>query len=150
MARGFLLPTPTAFKRSLEVATFLAGLTITALIFLLQVNERELLSSVYKETLILLTGVAATFLIMSVFAIKVVLVEGLAYKRTDDSFLVFFCAFAFYTYELGFSLLAILLPLLVYPFSDKVAYFIIAIEVLWAVIFVVHKVHKVRRLIKNS
>ena len=86
-------------------------------------DENKLLIRDYEEILILVAGRAATLLIMSVFAMKVVLVENLD-KRTCDLNLIFFCAFAFYTCEAGFTFLAILLPLLVYPSYHSGAYII--------------------------
>jgi hypothetical protein len=86
----------------------------------------------YKGLLIFVAGIAGSFLIMSVFGIKVVLVD----KRKGNEV---FSIVALYTYEAGFGVLAILLTLLVYPFSHIGAHIIIIIIGGWGVIFVVYK-----------
>jgi hypothetical protein len=86
----------------------------------------------YKKILIFVAGIAATFLILSVFAIKVVIVD----KRKGNEL---FSITALYTYEAGFIALALLLPLLVYPFFPLGAIIILIIEAGWGVIFLVYK-----------
>ena len=129
------------FEKSLTVGTFLGGLTIGVLTFLFQVDEgnlqdKELPFSLtpadYKKILIFVAGIAATFLILSVFAIKVVIVD----KRKGNEL---FSITALYTYEAGFIALALLLPLLVYPFFPLGAIIILIIEAGWGVIFLVYK-----------
>ena len=87
----------------------------------------------YKEMLIFVAGIAASLLIMSVFGIKVVLVD----KRKGNEV---FSIVALYTYEAGFGALAILLPILVYAFSPIGASIIIGIIGGWGVIFCVYKI----------
>jgi hypothetical protein len=82
---------------------------------------------------IFVAGIAGTLLILSVFAIKVVLVD----KRKGNEL---FSITALYTYEAGFIALALLLPLLVYPFLPLGAIIISMMEIGWGVIFLVYKV----------
>lgn len=129
------------FKESLTVGTFLGGISIGVLTFLFQVEEENientelpfsLTAADYKKILIFVAGIAATLLILSVFAIKVVIVD----KRKGNEL---FSITALYTYESGFIALALLLPLLVYPFLPLGAFIIWIIEAGWAVIFFVYK-----------
>jgi hypothetical protein len=133
------------FEKSLTVATFLGGLTVGVLTFLFQVDEGKLpdfqvpflsdsadYKGMYKGMLIFVAGIAGTLLVLSVFAIKVVLVD----KRKGNEL---FSITALYTYEAGFIALALLLPLLVYPFSLVGAIIVSMIEIGWFVIFVVYK-----------
>jgi hypothetical protein len=83
---------------------------------------------------IFVAGIAGTLLILPVFAIKVVLVD----KRKGNE--LFFSITALFTYEAGFIALALLLPLLVYPFLPLGAIIISMMEIGWGVIFLVYKV----------
>lgn len=129
------------FKKSLMVAIFLGAFAIGVLTFLIQMDESKLpVTQVpllsffggYKDVLIVITGIGATFLVLSIFGIKAVLVD----KRGGNEL---FSVIALFTYETGYCILAILLPLLVYPFSAPAAIFILVIEAGWLVIFVVDK-----------
>jgi hypothetical protein len=129
------------FEKSLMIATFLGGITIGVLTFLFQIDEEKLPqidapfvsnSGDYKGMLIFVTGIAGTLLILSVFAIKVVLVDN---RKGNEGFSII----ALLIYEAGFCVLAILLPLLVYPFSRLGAFIISLIEVGWFIIFIVYK-----------
>ena len=126
------------FEKSLTVAVFLGGITLGVLTFLFQVEEttfitKDAQSEGYKEMLIFVAGIAESLLIMSVFGIKVVLVD----KRKGNEV---FSIVALYTYEAGFGALVILLPILVYAFSQTGAYIIIGIIGGWGVIFCVYKI----------
>jgi hypothetical protein len=129
------------FEKSLTVGTFLGGLTIGVLTFLFQVDEGNLQNTElpfsltpadYKKILIFVAGISATLLILSVFAIKVVIVD----KRKGNEL---FSITSLYTYEAGFIALVLLLPFLVYPFLPQGAFIIWMIEAAWGVIFLVYK-----------
>ena len=71
-------------------------------------------------------------LILSVYAIKIVLVDN---RRGNERFSIF----ALGLYKAGLCALAILLPLLVYPFSEPGFIIVSIIEIGWFVIFVVYR-----------
>jgi hypothetical protein len=90
--------------------------------------------------LIFVAGIAGTLLVLSVFAIKIVLVD----KRKGNKL---FSIIALYTYEAVFIALALLLPLLVYPFYLVGAIIISMAEIGWLMIFVVYKLSNRQHLL---
>jgi hypothetical protein len=125
------------FEKSLTVATFLGGFALGVLTFLIQldVNDLQGLEKLqknlkvsflpspqgYKEMLIAIAGMAGALLILSVFAIKIVIVDKVERNRK-------FARVALLAYELGLIALLVLLPLLIIPFSGIGAVIIISIE----------------------
>jgi hypothetical protein len=129
------------FERSLTLATFLGGLSLGVLSFLFQVDAKILPddkvpffsnSEDYKGVLIFVTGIAGTLLIISVFSIKIAIVDNLNRHHP-------FGRIALLTYEAGLIALLALLPFLVYPFSILGTVIIIIIEVGWGIMFGVYK-----------
>lgn len=124
------------FEKSLTVATFLGGFALGVLTFLIQldINDLQGLEKLqnlrvsflpspqgYKEMLIAIAGMAGALLILSVFAIKIVIVDKVERNRK-------FARVALLAYELGLIALLVLLPLLVIPFSGIGVVIIISIE----------------------
>jgi hypothetical protein len=153
---------PVRTDQSLRVATFLDGLTLTALTFIvgLEINYPPitfitisyhppftflLITISYKELLILVSGTAAAFLISSVFGLKAVLVRGQSERE-------FFASFALYSYEAGYLAILIFLPLLVLPFSMLGTVAIAIVEALWFTIWIADHIRGeriTRRINKN-
>jgi hypothetical protein len=137
------------FEKSLTAATFLGAISVGILPFLFEVDMANLEnlqnlqlpflsdSDDYKKMLIVVAGIAGTLLILSVFAIKVVIVDKR--KRNEP-----FSKTALLTYEAGYAAFTSLLPLLVFPFSKEGAIIIFIIVIAWAMIFLVYKVRKER------
>jgi hypothetical protein len=129
------------FKQSLRVASFLGGISLAVLTFLFQIDENKLphidepflsIFGTYKEILIFVAGTAGTLLILSVYAIKVVLVHK---RKGNETFSII----AIWMYKAGFVGLALLLPLLMYPASQRGVVLISIIEIGWFVFFMVSK-----------
>ena len=97
--------------------------------------------SCWTRHLLIYSRIAGTLLILSVFAIKVVLVDK---RKGNEKFSII----ALYTYEFGFGVFALLLPLLVYAVSLPGAIIISIIEIGWAVIFVVYKLSNYLQALK--
>jgi hypothetical protein len=89
----------------------------------------------YKEFLITVAGIAGTLLILSVFAIKLAIVN-----RIKKDF--YFGRFALSIYETGLLTLLLLLPLLVFPFSERGAIIIGVMEFGCGVVFGVYGIPK--------
>jgi hypothetical protein len=123
---------PLRAERSLIVATFIGGLTIPVLTFLIElrlplVNPVNLFGfsigpGDYKELLIIVAGIACSLLILSVFGLKKTIVT----KRAKDHW---FSVFALGSYELGLFAIMAIIPLMVFPFSVAGGYLIVLIEV---------------------
>jgi hypothetical protein len=133
---------PLRAERSLIVATFIGGLTIPVLTFLIElklplvdpINIFGFLigPSDYKEILIIVAGIACSLLILSVFGLKKTIVT----ERGKDHW---FSVFALGSYELGlFAIMGIIL-LMVFPFSVAGGYLIVLIEVVWWIVNAVDK-----------
>jgi len=136
---------PIRTERSLTVAIFLGGLTLTALtvIFGLEINYPPILflsmTISYKELLILISGIGAALLITSVFGLKSVLVRG----QSEDEF---FAKFVFAFYEAGFfAILVLVLPLLVLPFSTVTAVVILIVEASWFTVWFIDVLKRWKR-----
>jgi hypothetical protein len=88
---------PLRAERSLIVATFIGGLTLPALIFLIELRlpPNDLVyffgypikPNVYKELLIITAGVTSSLLILSVFGLKKTIVT----KKAKDHWFSVFC-----------------------------------------------------------
>jgi hypothetical protein len=135
-------------ERSLTVASFLGGLTLSALTFLINVNMPEgtvfsslMHSADYKKLLITVAGTAGSLLILSVFGLKRAIVLNI--KEHE-----WFFKFASWSYESGYGVLLVLFPLIVLPFSDIGAYFIIVIEVIWGVMDLIDKWKRIHSNVK--
>jgi hypothetical protein len=76
---------------------------------------------VYKELLIAMAGIAGTLLIISVFGIKMVIVDKVDRQKK-------FAWVMLSTYEFGLISILVLLPLMVIPFSRIGAVIMISIE----------------------
>lgn len=120
------------FQKSLTVATFLGGFIIGVLTFLIQLDADKLkdiqglipfLPSLedYKDLLIAIAGIAGTLLILSVFGIKMVIVDQVNPQKK-------FARVLLSSYELGLIAILILLPLIVIPFAQVGAVIMILIE----------------------
>lgn len=133
---------PLRAERSLIVATFIGGLTIPVLTFLIElklplVNPVNIFGfsiwpSDYKEILIIVAGIACSLLILSVFGLKKTIVT----RRGKDHW---FSVFALASYELGLFAIMAIIPLMVFPFSVSGGYLIVVIEVVWWVVNAIDK-----------
>ena len=133
---------PLRAERSLIVATFIGGLTIPVLTFLIElklplVNPVIIFGfsigpSYYKELLVIVAGVACSLLILSVFGLKKTIVT----KRDKDHW---FSVFALGSYELGLFAIMAIIPLMVFPFSVAGGYLIVLIEAVWWIVNAVDK-----------
>jgi hypothetical protein len=122
---------PLRAERSLIVATFIGGLTIPVLTFLIElklplVNPVNLFGysigpGAYKELLIIVAGIACSLLILSVFGLKKTIVT----KRAKDHW---FSIFALASYESGLFAIMVIIPLMIFPFSVAGGYLIVVIR----------------------
>ena len=122
------------FDKSITVATFLGSFMIGVLTFMISLEKIEF-TLLYREILISLAGISSTLLITSVFGMKKSIVDNKDWKD-------FFTRSAFYSYEFGFMLVVVLLPLLVLPFSKIGAFIIFFIYIFWFYIWLKDKIKK--------
>jgi hypothetical protein len=100
-------------------------------------------SADYKKLLITVAGTAGTLLILSVFGLKRAIVLNI--KEHE-----WFFKFASWSYELGYGVLLVLFPLIVLPFSNIGAFFIIVIEIIWCIMDAIDRRDRRKRVKKLS
>lgn len=136
------------YEQSLNVASILGGLTLTALTILTTTNISEynhkfIGIAEFKQMLIIGFGVVGSLFIASVIGLNGVVVNPV-YKNK------LYANVTFGFYEAGFVGLLILFPLLIMPFNFPAAIIIIIIEGVWGSLAAINRIrNKGKKTIKT-